>query len=796
VRAFIPNYQLTTPSSLADALALLKNEPGVWKPFAGGTDLMVLLEAGKLPHRNYINIWSLNELRGIEATDTHITLGALTTYTEIQANPILRSEFPMLCQAASETGGLAIQNRGTIGGNIINASPAADSPPALLAYDTEIELISTRGSRWLPYQGFHTGYKQMHIAPDELLARIRLPRNTAGLMHYYRKVGTRKAQAISKVCFAAVGRTNNEQIAETRIAVGSVAPIVVRCVETENALKDRKPDAETISLACTSLAREISPIDDIRSTANYRLQVAKNLLTDFVSSALSSALICGLLLVAIAIPALAQEQGSLNGFMTGIRTNTVKGSVIFKRDGSYDLEPGLKLEQYDVLKSGANSYCELLLQPGNYFRIGPDTAIQILNSELDKMKLKLNEGSISLELVTKDVSGFHNSPEAYELIRVITPDAEVFISGPGIFRISAGTGKRTELIVRNGEAVINGREVKKNRRAVTSSESVSISELDSKTEDAFDVWSHERANILVQANKLLKETSPWAKKKKEGFETSVDLPDEGQRSSSNAYVVSARPGAVTFFEDGVEFNRPPRLWEQITDKSQFEAGDTLRTDEYSFAELMLFPDTHLRIDHSSEVLFEQLSNDSISVKLLRGSAILDVARFDRKQAPQITITGSSTTAVIAEQGNYRIDSNGLTIRDGKVNFNERSVGACRRISAGTVSECDKKRSDNFDHWSLHRGEGTVYDGSATVSMVTHLARLRHLRFKNTGFWYQNPGQMYYTFVPFKSLFFRSPYGGNYSTVLTPEPFLKRVDVNRLRSPYPRQASPVPSSPLP
>jgi CO/xanthine dehydrogenase FAD-binding subunit len=284
VRAFIPNYQLTTPASLADALALLKSEPGVWKPFAGDTDLMVMLEAGKLPHRNYVNIWGLDELRGIEATDTHITLGALITYTEIQANPILRSEFPMLCQAASETGGLAIQNRGTLGGNIVNASPAADSPPALLAYDAEIELLSTSGSRWLPYQGFHTGYKQMHIAPDELLARIRLPRNTTGLTHYYRKVGTRKAQAISKVCFAAVARMNNEQIAETRIAVGSVAPIVLRCVETENLLKGRKPDAETSRLACASLSQEISPIDDIRSTANYRLQVAKNLLVDFLSA--------------------------------------------------------------------------------------------------------------------------------------------------------------------------------------------------------------------------------------------------------------------------------------------------------------------------------------------------------------------------------------------------------------------------------------------------------------------------------------------------------------------------------
>ena len=282
MRAFIPNYQLTTPSSLADALALLKREPGVWKPFAGGTDLMVLLEAGKLPHLNYINIWSLKELRGIEVTDSHITLGALTTYTEVQSHPVLQSEFPMLCQAASETGGLAIQNRGTIGGNIVNASPAADSPPALLAYDAEIELISTDGSRWLAYSSFHTGYKQMLIGPNELLARIRMPRNTRGATHYYRKVGTRKAQAISKVCLAALAKLHSDQISDCRIALGSVAPIVVRCVQTEDALRGRKPDTGTIKSACVTLSQEISPIDDIRSTADYRLQVAKNLLTDFL----------------------------------------------------------------------------------------------------------------------------------------------------------------------------------------------------------------------------------------------------------------------------------------------------------------------------------------------------------------------------------------------------------------------------------------------------------------------------------------------------------------------------------
>ena len=282
MRSYIPNYQLTTPHSLADVLSLLANEPGVWRPFAGGTDLMVLLEAGKLDHRNYVNIWPLAELRGIEVSKAHVTLGALTTYTDVQAHEVLRSEFPMLCQAASETGGLAIQNRGTLGGNIVNASPAADSPPALLAYDAEIELVSTQGSRWLPYHGFHTGYKQMLMRPDELLTRIRLPRNTTGASHYYRKVGTRKAQAISKVCLAAAGRTKNGRIEDVRIVLGSVAPIVVRCTQAENALRGQQPGAATTKSAQASLLREISPIDDIRSTANYRLQVASNLLADFV----------------------------------------------------------------------------------------------------------------------------------------------------------------------------------------------------------------------------------------------------------------------------------------------------------------------------------------------------------------------------------------------------------------------------------------------------------------------------------------------------------------------------------
>lgn len=283
MRGYIPSYQIHTPGSLAEALSLLATERAKLRPFAGGTDLMVLLEAGKLSHRNYLNIWSLQELRQIDVNEKDVTLGALTTYTDIQKNPVLASEFPMLCQAASETGGLAIQNRGTLGGNIINASPAADSPPALLAYDAQLELSSTKGVRWISYNGFHTAYKQMGIRDDELLTRIRLPRSTESFVHYYRKVGTRKAQAISKVCFAGILRLNQRHVDDVRIALGSVAPIPLRCARTENVVRGQTIDERLIQAATREFSAEISPIDDIRSTKDYRLRVAQNLLTDFLT---------------------------------------------------------------------------------------------------------------------------------------------------------------------------------------------------------------------------------------------------------------------------------------------------------------------------------------------------------------------------------------------------------------------------------------------------------------------------------------------------------------------------------
>ncbi len=272
---------MEAPRTLAETLDRMASEPGVWKVFAGGTDLMVLLEAGRLPQRNFLSIWKLPELRGITATTSHVTLGALTTYSEIRQNEALMGEFPLLSRAAAETGSIATQNRGTIGGNIANASPAADTPPALLVYDAELELVSASGTRWVQYHGFWQGYKKINLREDELIRSIRLARGETGWKHFYRKVGTRRAQAISKVCFAGAARMNEGRMEEVRIALGSVAPTVLRAVETEKVLRGEKHTPSTVRAAREALGREIAPIDDMRSTANYRLRVAQNLLKEF-----------------------------------------------------------------------------------------------------------------------------------------------------------------------------------------------------------------------------------------------------------------------------------------------------------------------------------------------------------------------------------------------------------------------------------------------------------------------------------------------------------------------------------
>jgi CO/xanthine dehydrogenase FAD-binding subunit len=274
-------YELVAPASLQAALALLGQSPA-WLPIAGGTDIMVLYAAGKLPSRRLMSIWKLAELRRIEVLPNEVRVGAACTYTEIREHEIIGREFPLLARAAAWTGGIANQNRGTLGGNIVNASPAADSLPALLAYDAELILVSVHGERRLPYAGFHTHYKKTRLAPGELIRCICLPRKFSGYVSHARKVGSRNAQAISKVCIAALGRVAGQTVEDMHIAVGSVAPVPLRLSETERIVIGRGVDESLVRLAKKTAIAEIRPIDDIRSTARYRTAVAANLVAEFL----------------------------------------------------------------------------------------------------------------------------------------------------------------------------------------------------------------------------------------------------------------------------------------------------------------------------------------------------------------------------------------------------------------------------------------------------------------------------------------------------------------------------------
>lgn len=282
MRSHPAEYELVAPGNLEEVLAFLARDPGVWLPLAGGTDIMVQYAAGKLTARRLLSLWNLPELRRIEVSEGEVGVGAASTYTDLRRHGIVAREFPLLATAAGWTGGVANQNRGTLGGNIVNASPAGDSLPALLVYEAELILVSAGGERRVRYLDFHLGYKKTRLAPQELIRTICLPRRYAGYYAYARKVGARSAQAISKVSVAALGRISGGLVEDVRIAVGSVAPVPLRLVETEQLIRGTGIEPALLSSARRAAAAEIRPIDDIRSTAVYRAAVTGNLVVEFL----------------------------------------------------------------------------------------------------------------------------------------------------------------------------------------------------------------------------------------------------------------------------------------------------------------------------------------------------------------------------------------------------------------------------------------------------------------------------------------------------------------------------------
>ncbi len=268
MRTAISSLQLLEPRSLKDALVMLRDEQPV-VPIAGCTDIYVNLNFGTLPQKRFLNLWPLDELRRIEMRGGLLSIGALATYTRMIRSALVRRRLPILAAASREVGGAQIQNRGTLGGNIANASPAGDTLPVLAAAEAVLVLKSAGGTRRVPFNSFYTGYRESVARSDELIVAVEIP-PVAG-RQWFRKVGTRAAQAISKVVMAAV------RAPRPRIALGSVAPTVIRLPRTEAVLAEDG----SLEKARETLAGEIRPIDDIRSTALYRRRVCENLLDQF-----------------------------------------------------------------------------------------------------------------------------------------------------------------------------------------------------------------------------------------------------------------------------------------------------------------------------------------------------------------------------------------------------------------------------------------------------------------------------------------------------------------------------------
>jgi len=277
IRSNLADYQCIVPGNLQEALEQKASIAGL-VPIAGGTEVMVWLNEGRAPGQTYQSLHRLApEWRYVRSTPAGgFRIGALATYTDLRLNAELIARYPLFWESSRMTGALQIQNRGTLVGNIANGSPAADSAPGLLVYDAQIHLISKRGARVVPFAEFQTGYRKNVLAADELIAAIELPPHPfAGGKTHYRKVGTREAQAISKVVFAGARSADGKTV---RLAWGSVAATTIRTRRTEQALADGASFAD----ASRILREEIHPLDDIRSTATYRRQVANRILREFI----------------------------------------------------------------------------------------------------------------------------------------------------------------------------------------------------------------------------------------------------------------------------------------------------------------------------------------------------------------------------------------------------------------------------------------------------------------------------------------------------------------------------------
>ena len=270
------------PQTLHEALEQRAAHPD-YLPIAGCTDVMVGFAHQEAPS-GVIDLFGLSEIKGICAAEDVVSIGAATTYGDILRNEVVYENFPTLSEAIREIGAVQIQERGTLGGNLGTCSPVGDTLPVLLALDAQVHVASARnGSRMISMDDFIVDYRKNALADDELIVEIKIPLPAAETKQYWRKVGTRRAQSISKLMMCVVGRLNGNAVEHIRIALGAVAATPIRVHQTEAVLAGQALNEETILAAQNTLASEITPIDDVRSNAVYRKEVACNLLGRFLN---------------------------------------------------------------------------------------------------------------------------------------------------------------------------------------------------------------------------------------------------------------------------------------------------------------------------------------------------------------------------------------------------------------------------------------------------------------------------------------------------------------------------------
>lgn len=289
MRTALSELVLERPANLAHALRMLADSLGSERlvPLAGGTDLYVYLNAGTQAGTRFLDLSPLAELRGLQVVrGGSLRVGALTTFRDLGDHPRVAAGWPSLAAAARVVGAAQIQNRATLGGNIANASPAGDSLPVLLAHDAVVRVASVRGERAIGFASLFTGYRRLASAPDELILSVEIPAPPRGAAMFFRKVGTRAAQSISKVVFAGLLHVGpGGKVDLVRLAWGSVAPVPVRALRAEEALLDAAPSRAAAAAALEAIGHDLSPIDDIRSDREYRSTVARNLLAQFLRTA-------------------------------------------------------------------------------------------------------------------------------------------------------------------------------------------------------------------------------------------------------------------------------------------------------------------------------------------------------------------------------------------------------------------------------------------------------------------------------------------------------------------------------